>query len=87
MKQNAWNLNPEGREPRVSGRGSLGQDGPLFHFERWERVHVDGGQANQTGVALITAAVQHANHSPHAVKVYKVLNSEDLVGEKKKVPH
>lgn len=47
-------------------------------------MHVDGGQANQTGVALITAAVQHANHSPHGMKVYKVLNFEDLVGEKKK---
>lgn len=55
-----------GREgTRASDGSSLGQDDLLSHFPRWERVHVDGDQAIQSGVLLVTAAVQYSSHPPH----------------------
>ena len=51
----------EGSKPRVKERGILPQDELLFHFKRWRRVSVDGGQANQKEAPFITAG-QYSSH-------------------------
>lgn len=52
-------------------------------------MHADGGQANQSGVLLITSTVQYGSHLPHAAaptcanSIKSALYFDDLVGGKK----